>query len=92
MLNFAFKLIVKFLYGMSADQWKASIAIVKELATWKHEKPEGSEKVVPVTNSQRASKFFAYFKTHWPDAEDRAIEKTRDLARDFAKKKGWIDT
>ena len=80
MLELAIKLIVKFLYGMTSAQWKAAIALVKVLAT-EH-----------MTNPQRASKFFAWFKTQWPTAEDRAIEKTRDLARDFARRKGWIHT
>lgn len=81
MIDIIIRTVVKFLYGLNAKHWKFAIDLIRQLADKKD-----------MNNSQRADTFFAYFKTYFPDFENRAIEKGRDLAVDFARKKGWINT
>lgn len=72
------KLVLKLLAGITADQWRALLALVLDLAN--SGKP-GAEK---------KAQFDAFLAIIKPGIATRAIDAARTLAVLFATRKGWI--
>ncbi len=79
MLEFAIKLIVKTLLGLTTEHWKFALNMVIKLA---------QDKAI-ASNNSRAQQFLAYFMTWYGTGEETAAN-IRFLAVKFARHKKLI--